>query len=79
MGIHCRLAKHWKYAGLLAHSLHCCFVVTPNVAVVEPYRTEIARVQLLAGADVIGEFWLCGFSCVKGCYVPARKGLGSFK
>lgn len=63
MGIHYRhveLAGDWltedgKGAGLLAHSLHARLVVTPDVAVVEPFRPEIARVQWFTSADVIPE------------------------
>ena len=52
-----RLTEYGKGACLLAHSLHARFVITPDVAVVEPLRSEIARVQLLAGAYVIPELF----------------------
>ena len=49
------LAKHWKGAGLLAHSLHAFGVVTPDVAVAEPLRPKVTKVHWLPGADVIPE------------------------
>lgn len=51
------LAEHGKGAGLLANSLLAGFVITPDVAVVEPFRPKVATVQRLAGADVISKFF----------------------
>lgn len=49
------LAKDGKGTGLLTHSLHAIFVVTPDIAVIKPFRSEISRVQRLACADVIAK------------------------
>lgn len=49
------LAKDGSAAGLNPHCAHAILVVTPDVAIVEPFRTEIAGVHLLAGADVVAE------------------------
>lgn len=40
---------------MLANGLHARFVVTPDVAVVEPLGPEVARVQRFAGKNVIAE------------------------
>lgn len=49
--------EHRKGSGLLAHSFHIGLVVTPDVAIVESLRSEIAPMQRLTGADVIPEFF----------------------
>lgn len=51
------LTEGGKGAGLFAYSAHALVVVTPDVAVIEPFRSEIARVQRLTGPDVIAELF----------------------
>lgn len=58
MGIRSRLPmlpEDGKGAGLLSHCAHAFLVVTPDVAVVESFRAEIAPVQRLTGADVFAK------------------------
>lgn len=49
------LAENGNATGLHTHCAHAILVVTPDVAVVEPLRPEMAWVHLLTGADVVAE------------------------
>lgn len=57
-GIHLNLStvsEDRQGAGLHTDCAHAFLVVTPDVAVVEPFRTEIASVRRFTGADVFAK------------------------